>query len=902
MPVVEAVVPHRLRPQRSRVVGIERPALLGRIEEGLAGQLVCLQAPAGFGKSELLRSAFENLRRPGERFCWMTLDVADDDFSVFLQDLLASLQVADHSAKPCRLRQIASATQGDLGLVRLAEFLQDGSVAVTLFLDDFHKPSSRSFRDGFDTLLRRFPDALRVVLASRTRPAVPLAHLRARNRLVVLGPTDLAFTAAEARQLAEAVSEEDMIRLQDVTGGWPALVSLGRLALNGDAHERAAIFSGDHASFRDFIEDEVLGDLPADLVRVFEVCTVLDAFPPELAADLTGHDAARIAAGQVEGLSPVLQRLWQPPGWLRLHPLMRAALRARSDLRPPAEIAALHVRAASWFAERGYLDHAARHAAHGGDFALAIDAIRQAGGVNIFLRAGYKTLTRLLGDLPTAVVQQSPVLRLSHALVLAKQGQIQLAREIIDNLKILGPGADTIAAPDLEHIDGMIDIYEDKNLGAAQIATLSRAALDPETYGNWERGWIYNHLCIAYQREGDLKAARLTGLRALTCYREEQTPYAQIFMMGHVGTVLMAAGRLTAAINLLQEADALVQAHYDADANLRASVLIPLATCLYHQGRRVQASTMLLEALPVVKRGEGWVDMFARGYGTLARARFLDEGLEAALAVLDEAEVLAVERLLPRLDLSVCLLRAELLTRAGLLDSAVHVLEMLPPIEVSATMDMLWPTRRERHEALLVKARLAVKRDEPEHALALLDHLVASAEPVDAGLDLLAARVIATEALWMMGRHDGALQQVLGLLAFAMPQQATQLSRDGDEAFTHVLRFLVRRFGLTSFGPEGAAFLAKILGSLQPRVMGDLSNSAAVILTTREAEVLAGLERGAPNKEIARDLGLTEAAVKFHLKNLFRKLGVSRRALALSVARDFGLIDGATAPAAALEP
>ena len=456
--MVEAVAPHRLRPPRSRVAGIERPVLLGRIEAGLAGQVVCLQAPAGFGKSELLRAAFENLRSAGDRFCWMTLDIADDDFSVFLQDLLASLHVADQGATTGRVQQVSAATQADLSFARLSEFLQDGAAIVTLFLDDFHKPSSRSFRDGFNSLLRRFPETLRVVFACRSRPIIPLAHLRARNRLVELGSIDLAFTAGETRQLAELVSEEDMSRLQDVTGGWPALVTLGRLALTVDAHERAAMLSGDHPSFRDFIEDEILGDLPADLVRVFEVCTVLDAFPPELAADLTGHDAVRITAGQIEGLSPVLQRLTQPPGWLRLHPLMRAALRARSGLRPPAEIAALHVRAASWFAERGFLDLAVRHAAHGGDFALAIDAIRRAGGVNIFLRASYKTLTRLLGDLPTAVVQQSPVLRLSHALVLAKQGQIQLAREIIDNLKILGPGADTIAAPDLEHIDGMIDI------------------------------------------------------------------------------------------------------------------------------------------------------------------------------------------------------------------------------------------------------------------------------------------------------------------------------------------------------------------------------------------------------------------------------------------------------------
>jgi LuxR family maltose regulon positive regulatory protein len=897
-PAVEAVVPHRLRPPRSRVMAIERPALLGRIEEGLAGQVVCLQAPAGFGKSELLRSAFENLRRPDDRFCWMTLVGADNDFSVFLQDLLASLQVARRSSMSGRLRQAADAPQEGVGLARLSEALQDGAVAATLFLDDFQIPTSSSFRDGFDALLRRFPETLRVVLASRSRPAIPLAHLRARNRVVDLVPADLAFTPAEARDLADSIAEEDATRLLDITGGWPALMALGRRALGGDACERAAVFSGDHACFRDFIEDEVLRDLPADLVRVFEVCTVLDAFPPDLAVALAGRDAARISAGRIEGPSPVLQRLSQPPGWLRLHPLMRAALGARAGLRPPAEIAALHVRAATWFAERGFLDLAVRHAAHGGDFALAIDAIRKAGGVNIFLRAGYKTLTRLLADLPAAVVLQSPVLRLSHALVLAKQGQIQLAREIIDNLKVLGPGADTIAAPDLEHIDGMIDIYEDRNLGQAQIDALGRAARDLEHYGNWERGWIYNHLCIAHQREGDLKAARLTGLRALVCYREEQTPYAQIFMMGHVGTVLMAAGRLSAAINLLQEADTLAQAHYEADANLRASVLIPLATCLYHQGSRARASTMLVEALPVVKRGEGWVDMFARGYGTLARAKFLDDGLEAALAVLDEAEVLGVERLLPRLDLSVCLLRADLLTRAGLLDSAAQVLEALPPIASSAKMDTLWPTRRERHEALLVKARLAVKRDEPEQALALLHHLAASAEPVGAGLDLVAARVIATEALWALGRHDDALQQVLALLAFAMPQQITQPMRDGDDTFARILRLLVRRFGLTSFRSEGAAFLAKIFGALQPRSMGSLSNSAAVILTTREAEVLAGLERGAPNKEIARDLGLTEAAVKFHLKNLFRKLGVSRRALALSVAYDWGLIDGAGAPMA----
>ena len=53
-------------------------------------------------------------------------------------------------------------------------------------------------------------------------------------------------------------------------------------------------------------------------------------------------------------------------------------------------------------------------------------------------------------------------------------------------------------------------------------------------------------------------------------------------------------------------------------------------------------------------------------------------------------------------------------------------------------------------------------------------------------------------------------------------------------------------------------------------------------LTRRELEVLAALAAGQANKEIAADLGLSLNTVKFHVKNVFQKLGVHNRSQAVA--------------------
>ncbi len=68
------------------------------------------------------------------------------------------------------------------------------------------------------------------------------------------------------------------------------------------------------------------------------------------------------------------------------------------------------------------------------------------------------------------------------------------------------------------------------------------------------------------------------------------------------------------------------------------------------------------------------------------------------------------------------------------------------------------------------------------------------------------------------------------------------------------------------------------------------ATAPGIVLSGREAQVLAGICAGLSNKEIARDHALQEVTVKLYVKTLSRKLGARNRTHAAMLARDLGLI------------
>ena len=177
---------------------VARPRLVGALGEGLARGLVLVCAPAGFGKTALLADWARSGDRP---VAWLSLDADDEDPVRFWRHVVAALD----RARPGIGERVGPLLGPPLpsfeGLVtalinELAA--QPGEDETMLVLDDYHLVDAQPVHASLAFLLEHLPPGLRLVLASRSDPPLPLPRLRAGGQLAELRAGELRFTAEEA--------------------------------------------------------------------------------------------------------------------------------------------------------------------------------------------------------------------------------------------------------------------------------------------------------------------------------------------------------------------------------------------------------------------------------------------------------------------------------------------------------------------------------------------------------------------------------------------------------------------------------------------------------------------------------------------------------------------------------
>jgi LuxR family maltose regulon positive regulatory protein len=176
--------------------------LFGRLAG--AGRVAVVSAPAGSGKTVLLRS-WIGAAGLGGRAAWVPVEAGERDGQRFWLSVVGALRRTAPGAELVRALTAAPELDGWAVVERLLKDLARLDERVWLVVDDVHELGSDQARRQLELLLMRGPEELRFVLA--TRAGVRLG-LRLVGELTEIRGEDLRFSLAEAGELFAAARVE----------------------------------------------------------------------------------------------------------------------------------------------------------------------------------------------------------------------------------------------------------------------------------------------------------------------------------------------------------------------------------------------------------------------------------------------------------------------------------------------------------------------------------------------------------------------------------------------------------------------------------------------------------------------------------------------------------------------
>src|SRR5215211_2562631 len=425
----------KLHIPRARPGFVVRPRLVDRLAQAHGGELTLVCAPAGFGKTALLA---DWARRDPRPVAWLSLDDADNDPVRFWRYAAAALD----KMRPGVAEWVAALLQGlqptsfQAVVTTLVNELAGVAEEVVLVLDDYHLVQAPQVHQSLEFLLQHLPACLRLVVASRADPPLPLARLRARGQLAELREHDLRFTPAEAAELLRAavgpeLPEAAVAALTDRTEGWAAGLQLAALSLQGRGDVAAFVegFSGSHRYVLDYLTEEVLARQPEELVEFLLETSILERLSGPLCDAVTGRRDGQALLEQVERANLFLQPLDEVRGWWRCHQLFADLLRARLHQQRPERVPELHRAAAAWFEAHGLAEEAVRHALAAGEAAW-VARLMERHFPGLLWVSEDTTLRRWLAELPASVVRE-PWLCVALASRAAMGGRLAEAERLL---------------------------------------------------------------------------------------------------------------------------------------------------------------------------------------------------------------------------------------------------------------------------------------------------------------------------------------------------------------------------------------------------------------------------------------------------------------------------------------
>ena len=355
---------------------IDRGDLLAALDRAAAKKVTIISAPAGSGKTSLLRAWAD---RPGQPHRLAVVQVRRDqqdaqDFWLALLDAVRHVCGAPSGTEP------PAATPGfnaSAMVSRVLSELADAGGDVMVVIDDLHELDSPETLGQLTRLLTNLPDGVHAMLTTRHDLPLRLHQLRLAGELAEIRGADLKFTERETRELLAAsgitLPGGGAALLHQRTEGWAAGLRLAALSLAGhpDPERFVADFSGTNRAVAEYLLAEMLERQPGEVQDLLLRTCLLDQVNGELADLLTGRPGSERILLELEDANAFVVSLDPERTWFRYHHLFGDLLRLELRRTLPDQVPELHRRAGQWFSEHGQVVEAIRHTQAAGDWSDA---------------------------------------------------------------------------------------------------------------------------------------------------------------------------------------------------------------------------------------------------------------------------------------------------------------------------------------------------------------------------------------------------------------------------------------------------------------------------------------------------------------------------------------------------
>jgi LuxR family maltose regulon positive regulatory protein len=903
---------------------VPRPRLIERLDEGSQGPLTLVCAGAGYGKTTLVSAWIESLAARNQSatrqpVAWISLDERDSDLGLFLRYFIAGLRTMFVDACPATF-SLLQATRQPPSEVLSATLINEIAVLpqdFILVLDDHHRVTGTAVPELLGEFERHWPQPMHLVLISRHMPALSLASWRAKGQLTEIRVRDLRFTRDEAAGYLELalrtpLSQPAIELLERRIEGWIAGLQLACLSLR-DAEDPDGFvvgLSGLDAGFAEYLADDVLSHQPAAIVSFLLQTAILDPFCVALCEAVISSEEEWSAAKCIEWVERrnlFISSLDSHKEWYGYHQMFRDVLlpRAMAELGRD-RVSDLQRRAAAWFAQRGLVDEAVRHALAAGDCELAAGFIAQ-GLCDVLNREDRPTLDRWLGYFPDEFIQERPHLLIVRGFSLFLSWQVGPLARLLQHAAALLEQNSGMAAAGAEPgaLRGCLAVltafvaYLDNDVDAAIAHSREALALLPEAWLFARSGGVLFQ-ALAMQISGQAQAAEQFLIESYESLGDRESVYALRHLQGLCMVYYRQAGDLEQVVQIAQR---LAKAAERSGINLLHSWGHQNAGLAHYQRNELPAARQCFTRL--------------LDFRYTANLGALRDGVQR-LALIHEiageqAEAWEMVQFLSQLDLDQMghegdetrALRARLWLMRGELESAAGwANDFGAPVP-----DQAWPWHDPPH---LIKARILLARGTAADVQSALEILAALGEVAERShnvrllIEVLALRALVLGALGRAGDARAALLAAVDLarpggflrpfldLGPRMREALDQLARQEDFPGLPTVRRILAEFGDQPTDPaQGGQEVNRPIRVLPPgSTAGEEFSLQPLVepLTPREIEVLMLMQAPLSFKEIARGLCISYNTAKRHSINIYGKLGVNKRRAAVARAAALGLI------------